>query len=54
MTHWTVFHIFMQILRWTLPLLVTVHALVHKRDTASCTGWIGICWIAPVLGRFCI
>ncbi|MFT8715673.1 cardiolipin synthase [Gluconobacter potus] len=50
MTHWTVFHIVMQILRWTLPLLVTVHALVHKRDTASCTGWIGICWIAPLLG----
>lgn len=31
-------------------LLVTVHALVHKRDTASCTGWIGICWIAPLMG----
>lgn len=50
MTHWTVFHILVQALRWILPLFVTVHALAHKRDTASCTAWIGICWIAPMLG----
>ncbi|GBQ88676.1 cardiolipin synthase [Gluconobacter albidus] len=50
MLHWTVFHLLVQILRWVLPLFVTVHALVHKRNTASCTGWIGICWIAPFLG----
>ena len=29
---------------------VTIHALLHKREVASVTGWIGLAWLAPVIG----
>lgn len=54
MNHWGMFlewlGRFYAALRWILPLGVTVHALRRKQDTAACTGWIGVCWIAPVIG----
>ncbi|EHH68562.1 cardiolipin synthetase [Gluconobacter morbifer G707] len=27
-----------------------MHALLNKRNTAACAGWIGTCWFAPFLG----
>ena len=29
---------------------VTVHALMTKRDVPAAIGWIGMAWLAPVLG----
>lgn len=29
---------------------VTVHVLLHKRDVAASTGWIGLSWLSPVIG----
>ncbi|SPJ17014.1 Phospholipase D/Transphosphatidylase [Burkholderiales bacterium] len=29
---------------------VTAHALVHKRDAGSAMAWIGLAWLAPILG----
>ena len=29
---------------------VTVHALLRKREVAAVTGWIGLAWLAPVIG----
>jgi cardiolipin synthase len=29
---------------------VTIHALLHKREVAAATGWIGLAWLAPVIG----
>ncbi|QDH23974.1 cardiolipin synthase [Neokomagataea tanensis] len=54
MNHWTTVREWLShaysVLRWVLPIAVTVHALRRKQDTAACTGWIGVCWIAPVIG----
>ena len=33
-----------------LAVVVTVHALLNKRDVASAIGWIGLAWFAPVMG----
>ena len=33
-----------------LAALVTVHVLLHKREVASAVGWIGLAWLAPVMG----
>src|SRR5882762_6375024 len=29
---------------------VTGHALLHKRDPGSAVAWIGLAWLAPILG----
>ena len=29
---------------------VTVHVLLHKRDVGSAIGWIGLAWLAPMMG----
>jgi len=50
MTYTALLGIFLTILRWGLPVLVTVHALLNKRNTAACAGWIGVCWVMPLLG----
>src|SRR6059036_3139215 len=31
-------------------LLASAHALLHKRDTRAATLWIGLIWLAPVVG----
>jgi cardiolipin synthase len=33
-----------------LALLVTGHVLLRKREVASCVGWIGLVWFAPIMG----
>ncbi len=33
-----------------LAAVVTVHALLHKREVASAAAWIGLAWFAPVIG----
>jgi cardiolipin synthase len=35
-----------------MAAMVTAHALLRKRDVASAIGWIGMAWLAPVLGTF--
>ena len=31
-------------------LLVSLHALLHKRDVGSAIGWIGLAWLSPIAG----
>jgi len=38
------------LLHIVLALGVSAHVLLHKRDPASAIGWIGLAWLAPVLG----
>ena len=33
-----------------LAALVTAHALLRKREVVSAAGWIGLAWLAPVMG----
>jgi cardiolipin synthase len=33
-----------------LAVAVTVHVLLYKRDVSAAIGWIGLAWLAPMLG----
>ena len=33
-----------------LQITVTVHILLHKDDVPSAIGWMGLVWLAPVVG----
>ena len=33
-----------------VAVAVTVHVLLHKRDTGAATAWIGLGWLAPIVG----
>ena len=33
-----------------LAALVTAHVLLRKREVASAAGWIGLAWLAPIMG----
>jgi cardiolipin synthase A/B len=33
-----------------LAIGVTVHVLLTKRDAGSSVAWIGLAWLAPILG----
>ena len=35
-----------------IAAMVTLHALLTKRDVASAAGWIGLAWFAPIFGGF--
>jgi len=38
------------LLHLAVAAAVTVHALMTKRDVPAAIGWIGMAWLAPVLG----
>jgi cardiolipin synthase len=38
------------LLHLALALTVTVHALLTRRDVSTTVAWIGLAWLAPVLG----
>ena len=33
-----------------IAIAVTLHVLLRKRDIGASIGWIGLAWLAPVLG----
>jgi len=33
-----------------LQITVTVHIILHKEDVSSAIGWMGLVWLAPILG----
>jgi cardiolipin synthase len=33
-----------------IAVAVTVHTLINKRDVPAAIGWIGMAWLAPVVG----
>jgi cardiolipin synthase A/B len=37
-------------LHFAIAVGVTVHTLIHKRDVSAAIGWIGMAWLAPVVG----
>lgn len=37
-------------LTFLLDLACSAHILIYKRDSRAATGWIGIVWLAPILG----
>ena len=38
------------LLNVVLSLLATGHAVLSKRDTRAAIGWVGVIWLAPILG----
>jgi cardiolipin synthase len=45
-----VYSIIVALLHLTMALGVTVHTLLHKRDVSAAIAWIGMAWLAPVVG----
>ena len=41
---------FAGIFLFALQIVVTLHILLHKDDIPSAIGWIGLVWLAPILG----
>lgn len=41
---------FISVINVTAALAVTVHAVLWKRDTRAVIGWVGVAWLAPLLG----
>ena len=37
-------------LHFVIAAAVTAHTLMTKRDVPSAIGWIGMAWLAPILG----
>ncbi len=37
-------------LTFLLALTVSGHAIIYKRDSRSAVGWVGLIWLAPVVG----
>ncbi|MCK5446784.1 MAG: PLDc N-terminal domain-containing protein [Gemmatimonadetes bacterium] len=37
-------------LAFLLSLIVSTHILLHKREVRAAVGWIGLAWLAPVVG----
>ena len=35
-----------------LVIVVTIHAVLNKRDTRAVIGWVGLAWLAPIAGPF--
>ena len=33
-----------------LSLLASAHIVLHKRDVAAAIGWVGVVWLAPLIG----
>ena len=42
--------VFASALHILLSCIVTVHAVLHKRDTRAVIGWVGLAWLAPYVG----
>jgi cardiolipin synthase len=32
------------------PLIASAHAILHKRDSRATVGWVGLIWLAPLVG----
>jgi cardiolipin synthase A/B len=39
-----------EVLNVILALMATGHAVLSKRDTRAAIGWVGVIWLAPILG----
>jgi len=33
-----------------LPIIASAHVVLHKRDSRAAVGWVGLIWLAPVVG----
>ena len=38
------------LLNVVLSVIATGHAVLSKRDTCAAIGWVGVVWLAPILG----
>jgi cardiolipin synthase len=56
-SEWTIWGVVLAILDIALAGGVTVHAVLWKRDSRAVIGWVGLAWLAPIVGScayFCL
>ena len=50
MQDWAIWSILFVVVSLGLAIAVTVHAVLWKRDARSVIAWVGLAWMAPLLG----
>ena len=50
MSEWAIWGLFFLIIDILLASGVTIHAVLWKRDSRAVIGWVGLAWLAPILG----
>lgn len=50
MNEWTVWALVLGFIDVALAAGVTIHAVLWKRDSRSVIAWVGLAWLAPILG----
>ncbi len=55
-TEWTIWALALAVLDIAFAAAVTIHAVLWKRDSRSVIAWVGLAWLAPILGAcaYCI
>ncbi len=49
---WQFGFILLLVLEIGLATAVTIHAVMWKRDSRAVIGWVGLAWLAPIVGAF--
>ncbi len=47
---WTIWALIFGAVDLTLATGVTIHAVLWKRDSRAVVGWVGLAWLAPIVG----
>lgn len=47
---WTLWALALGVINVALAIAVTVHAVLWKRDSRAVVAWVGLAWLAPLLG----
>ena len=47
---WTIWALAIGVINVALAIAVTVHAILWKRDSRAVIAWVGLAWLAPLLG----
>lgn len=50
MQDWAIWSVAVLAVSLLLSGAVTVHAVLHKRDSRAVIGWVALAWLAPILG----
>ncbi|MCA8996955.1 MAG: cardiolipin synthase [Planctomycetaceae bacterium] len=48
--NWTFWAIVVAVFDIAIAFATTMHAVLHKRETQSVIGWVGLIWLSPLLG----
>jgi cardiolipin synthase len=48
--NWQIGFVLFAVVEVSLATAVTIHAVMWKRDSRAVIGWVGLAWLAPIVG----